>query len=131
VTQRPVEGDRRATADVAWPETERALEVGIDFDRADAARIYDYLLSGGCNFAVDREQAATILARNPDRGYVCRANRVFLGRVVPRAGRRPVLLDLGSGVPTVGDVHEVALASIPTPASPTSTSSSPSPTSAS
>ncbi|HWN28936.1 MAG TPA: SAM-dependent methyltransferase [Actinomycetospora sp.] len=99
----------------AWPETERALEAGIDFDRANAARIYDYLLGGGCNFAVDREQAAKILAQNPDMGYVCQANRAFLGRAVAWCLARGIdqFLDLGSGVPTVGNVHEIALARRP------------------
>lgn len=92
-----------------WPETERALEAGIDFDRANAARIYDYLLGGGCNFAVDREQAAKILVQNPDMGYVCQANRAFLGRAVAWCLARGIdqFLDLGSGVPTMGNVHEI------------------------
>jgi SAM-dependent methyltransferase len=98
-----------------WPEPERALEAGIDFDRANAARIYDYLLGGGCNFAVDREQAGKILAQNPDMGYVCQANRAFLGRAVAWCLARGIhqFLDLGSGVPTVGNVHEIALARRP------------------
>jgi SAM-dependent methyltransferase len=95
-----------------WPESERALEAGIDFDRANAARIYDYLLGGACNFAVDREQAAKILTQNPDMAYVCRANRAFLRRAVEWCLAQGItqFLDLGSGVPTVGNVHEIALA---------------------
>lgn len=85
-------------------------ESGIDFDRANAARIYDYLLGGGHNFAVDREQAAKILAGNPDMSRVCQANRAYLGRVVRWCLERGIaqFLDLGSGVPTVGNVHEIA-----------------------
>jgi SAM-dependent methyltransferase len=92
------------------------LEAGIDFDRANAARIYDYLLGGACNFAVDREQAAKILAQNPDMGYVCRANRDYLRRAVVWCLAHGItqFLDLGSGVPTAGNVHEIALAHDPT-----------------
>ena len=98
-----------------WPEPERALEAGIDFDRANAARIYDYMLGGAYNFAVDREQAAKILAQNPDMDYVCRANRDFLRRAVEWCLEQGIaqFLDLGSGVPTVGNVHEIALAQRP------------------
>ncbi|MFC5139370.1 SAM-dependent methyltransferase [Actinomycetospora rhizophila] len=98
-----------------WRESERALEAGIDFERANAARIYDYLLGGACNFAVDREQAARILAQNPDMADVCRANRDFLRRAVEWCLAHGItqFLDLGSGVPTAGNVHEIALAHRP------------------
>ena len=106
---------REGAAGDHWPEAERALEAGIDFDRANAARIYDYMLGGACNFAVDREQAAKILAQNPDMDYVCRANRDFLRRAVEWCLAQGIaqFLDLGSGVPTVGNVHEIALAQRP------------------
>ena len=91
-------------------------EVGIDFERANAARIYDYFLGGAHNFASDREQAARIVAANPDMPRVCRVNRAFLGRVVRSCLTQGVdqFLDLGSGVPTVGNVHEIALRQRPT-----------------
>ena len=90
-------------------------EVGIDFERANAARIYDYFLGGAHNFAGDRAQAAKIVAANPDMPRVCRANRAFLGRVVRWCLAQGVdqFLDLGSGVPTVGNVHEIARAQRP------------------
>jgi hypothetical protein len=90
-------------------------EVGIDFERANAARIYDYFLGGGHNFASDRAQAEKILAGNPDMPRVCRANRAFLGRVVRWCLDQGIdqFLDLGSGVPTVGNVHEIALPLVP------------------
>jgi hypothetical protein len=90
-------------------------EVGIDFERANAARIYDYFLGGAHNFASDREQAAKIVAANPDMPRVCRLNRDFLGRVVRWCLAQGVdqFLDLGSGVPTVGNVHEIALQARP------------------
>ncbi|MCD2193084.1 SAM-dependent methyltransferase [Actinomycetospora endophytica] len=86
-------------------------EVGIDFDRANAARIYDYFLGGAHNFASDRAQAARIVAANPDMPRVCRVNRDYLGRVVRWCVEAGIdqFLDLGSGVPTVGNVHEIAL----------------------
>ena len=90
-------------------------EVGIDFERANAARIYDYFLGGAHNFASDRAQAAKIVAANPDMPRVCRANRDFLGRVVRWCLAQGIdqFLDLGSGVPTVGNVHEIARAQRP------------------
>ena len=90
-------------------------EAGIDFERANAARIYDYFLGGAHNFASDRAQAAKIVAANPDMPRVCRVNRDFLGRVVRWCLAQGVdqFLDLGSGVPTVGNVHEIALAPRP------------------
>jgi len=90
-------------------------EVGIDFDRANAARIYDYFLGGAHNFASDRAQAAKIVAANPDMPRVCRLNRDFLGRAVRWCLAQGVdqFLDLGSGVPTVGNVHEIALRAQP------------------
>ena len=86
------------------------LGAGVDFERANAARMYDYFLGGGHNFAVDREQAAQVVARHPDFVRVCQANRSYLARVVRACGERGIdqFLDLGSGVPTVGNVHEIA-----------------------
>jgi SAM-dependent methyltransferase len=91
-------------------------EVGIDFDRANAARIYDHFLGGAHNFASDRAQAAKIVAGNPDMPRVCRENRAFLGRIVRWCLDQGVdqFLDLGSGVPTVGNVHVIARALRPT-----------------
>lgn len=104
-----------AEVDGTWRESEQFLAAGIDVDRANAARIYDYLLGGACNFAVDREQASKILAQNPDMASVCRANRDFLRRAVQWCLAHGIaqFLDLGSGVPTVGNVHEIALAHRP------------------
>jgi hypothetical protein len=86
------------------------VEAGIDFERANAARMYDFLLGGGHNFAVDRAQVAKVLAGHPGADYLARANRAYLGRVVRWCLEQGVnqFLDLGSGVPTVGNVHEIA-----------------------
>ncbi|MBN1173053.1 MAG: SAM-dependent methyltransferase [Micromonosporaceae bacterium] len=72
--------------------------------------MYDYFLGGNRNFAADRAAAEQALAQMPDLAAVLRANRAFLGRVVRHmvaSGIRQ-FLDLGSGIPTVGNVHEIA-----------------------
>jgi hypothetical protein len=89
--------------------------VSIDTSKAHAARIYDYLLGGKTNFAVDREAAEYANAPMPGgidgaRANV-RANRAFLGRAVRwlagDAGVRQ-FLDIGTGIPTMDNVHDVA-----------------------
>jgi hypothetical protein len=82
----------------------------IDPDRPSAARVYDYFLGGSHNFAADRELAAAIAAMTPRIGDTMRANRAFLRRAVRFlvASGIDQFLDIGSGIPTVGNVHEVA-----------------------
>jgi hypothetical protein len=87
----------------------------FDPDRPNAARVYDYFLGGSHNLAADREMAARILTVLPDAALVAQANRAFLRRAVlycVEAGIRQ-FLDLGSGIPTVGNVHEVAQRAAP------------------
>jgi len=82
----------------------------FDLDRPNAARVYDYFLGGSQNLAADRELARQILTAIPDAALVVQANRAFLRRAVLyciEVGIRQ-FLDLGSGIPTVGNVHEVA-----------------------
>lgn len=83
---------------------------GLDLDRPSAARIYDYLLAGGHNFAHDRELAERFLKAQPYAREIARLNRAFLRRVVLYMIENGVrqFLDLGSGIPTVGNVHEIA-----------------------
>jgi hypothetical protein len=83
---------------------------GIDISVPNAARMYDYSLGGFHNFAVDREAVERVMALAPDARQVGLANRAFLGRVVRRlvAGGVRQFLDVGSGIPTLGSVHEVA-----------------------
>ena len=83
---------------------------GIDLDRPSAARVYDYFLGGAHNFAVDRDLAKQIAAMTPDIARTMRANREFLRRVVRFLVAAGIgqFLDIGSGIPTVGNVHEVA-----------------------
>jgi SAM-dependent methyltransferase len=84
---------------------------GIDTSKPNVARIYDYLLGGKDNFAADREAAQHLIAAIPDVAAIARDNRSFLGRVVRYlagpAGIRQ-FLDLGSGLPTQANVHELA-----------------------
>src|SRR5256885_6289921 len=88
---------------------------GVDTERANVARVYDALLGGTHNFTVDRDTAATLAAIAPGFRDAAKANRAFLGRAVrflADAGIRQ-FLDIGSGVPTQGNVHEVARAAAP------------------
>lgn len=82
----------------------------IDIERPTAARVYDYLLGGSHNFAADREMARKAMAVIPDLVIQAQANRAFLHRAVSfllDAGVRQ-FLDIGSGIPTEGNVHEIA-----------------------
>jgi hypothetical protein len=77
---------------------------------ATAARIYDYHLGGTHNFPADRAAGQAVADLNPMVPLMARTNRAFLRRAVAYvtdAGIRQ-FLDLGSGIPTEGNVHEVA-----------------------
>src|SRR5260370_11871997 len=84
---------------------------GIDTTTPNVARIYDYLLGGKDNFAADREAAKRLIEAIPDVAAIARDNRSFLGRVVrylaTHGGIRQ-FLDLGAGLPTQANVHELA-----------------------
>jgi SAM-dependent methyltransferase len=86
-----------------------------DYDRPSAARVYDYYLGGSHNFAVDRAMARQAIAMWPELPQIMQANRAFLRRAVEFLVARGVrqFLDVGSGIPTVGNVHEVAQAAAP------------------
>lgn len=82
----------------------------IELQRPNVARVYDYYLGGSHNFAVDREMARKAIEMWPDLPRIIRANRAFLRRSVRYLAGNGVrqFLDLGSGMPTAGSVHEVA-----------------------
>ncbi|WP_406691136.1 SAM-dependent methyltransferase [Saccharopolyspora sp. ID03-671] len=82
----------------------------VDVSLPNPARIYDYGLGGDHNFAADREAFHQLLEVDPDSRTVVRSNRAFLRRAVRFCLDRGItrFLDLGSGVPTVGNVHEAA-----------------------
>jgi hypothetical protein len=87
------------------------LAGGFDPSRPNVARVYDYLLGGKDNFAADRTVGDQIIATLPEVQVGVRAQRAVLGRVVRylvgEAGIRQ-LLDIGSGLPTADNVHEIA-----------------------
>lgn len=82
----------------------------VDTKRANVARVYDYLLGGDHNFLADQDVARTLLAVEPAVRLGVRANREFLGRVIRLLAASGIrqFLDLGSGIPTQGNVHEIA-----------------------
>jgi O-methyltransferase involved in polyketide biosynthesis len=88
---------------------------GVDVTRPSIARIYDYLLYGKDNFAVDRAAADKLMESRLDPRRLSLANRAFLYRAVRFLARQGVAqyLDLGSGLPTSPSVHEVARDVIP------------------
>lgn len=87
----------------------------VDLDRPSAARVYDYYLGGSHNFAVDREMARRAIEMWPELPLIMQANRAFLRRAVRYLVDQGItqFLDIGSGIPTVGNVHEVAQAATP------------------
>jgi SAM-dependent methyltransferase len=82
----------------------------IDFTTPSTARMYDYYLDGKDNYAADREAADKALSAVPDGKRVAWANRNFLARAVRYMAESGIdqFLDLGTGIPTSPNVHEVA-----------------------
>ncbi|HEV2636736.1 MAG TPA: SAM-dependent methyltransferase [Actinocrinis sp.] len=84
---------------------------GVDSEKPSTARIYDYFLGGSDNYRVDRATAERIMATVPDSAATVQANRDFLVRAVRfLAGEAGIdqFIDIGSGLPTRLNVHEVA-----------------------
>lgn len=75
-----------------------------------AGRVYDYLLGGSHNYAIDRMFAEERMKIMPNMPDFARLNRAFLGRAVRHAVDQGIrqFVDIGSGLPTEGNVHEVA-----------------------
>jgi hypothetical protein len=88
----------------------------FDVTRAHQARMYDYLLGGKDNYAADRAAVEATLRVYPDMAFTAQANRAFLGRAVryfaAEAGIRQ-FLDIGTGIPTADNTHQVAQAIAP------------------
>ncbi|TNC27591.1 SAM-dependent methyltransferase [Amycolatopsis alkalitolerans] len=82
----------------------------VDLDRPSTARIYDWYLGGTNNYAVDRHFGEQAGKQFPLIRPLAMSNRQWLGRVVRAALAEGItqFLDLGSGVPTAGNVHEIA-----------------------
>jgi hypothetical protein len=91
-------------------ETQDWVPLGIDTNVPSMARVYDYILGGAHNFAADRQVGSQIEKLVPGLPSVARLNRRFLGRAVNFLMDQGVrqFLDIGSGIPTVANVHEVA-----------------------
>jgi SAM-dependent methyltransferase len=85
-------------------------DAGVDPSKASIARVYDYWVGGTHNFVSDRELAERMATLDPRIPAACKANRAFLGRVVRFLASQGIrqFLDIGSGIPTAGNVHEVA-----------------------
>ncbi|HEX2312136.1 MAG TPA: SAM-dependent methyltransferase [Thermomonospora sp.] len=93
------------------PSPEAVAErLGIDTTTATPARIYDYLLGGRQNFEADRRAVRTLLHGAPHVRDLARQNRALLRRAVRVLAKRGVrrFLEIGSGLPTVDSVHQVA-----------------------
>jgi S-adenosyl methyltransferase len=82
----------------------------VDTSAPSGARTYDYLLGGSHNFAADRAMADQVERAVPGIRAAARLNRAFLARAVRLMIDKGIrqFLDIGSGIPTVGDVHEIA-----------------------
>ncbi|MEU2399350.1 SAM-dependent methyltransferase [Streptomyces pseudogriseolus] len=87
----------------------------IDITVPSVSRMYDFYLGGSHNFEVDREAARKAMEFMPGLPKVMQANRAFMRRAVRFAVAEGVtqFLDIGSGIPTFGNVHEVAQAADP------------------
>jgi hypothetical protein len=97
-------------------EHDRLAARGLDVTVPNVARIYDFILGGKDHFDADRAAAEQILAVIPGGSGPARMNRAFLGRVVRfLAVERGIrqFLDIGSGLPTAANVHEIAQAVAP------------------
>lgn len=95
----------------------RPLPTEINLNAPSGARVYDYFLGGKEHFEIDRQAAEAINRVVPETSQIARDNRNHLRRavrlLVEEAGIRQII-DLGSGLPTEGNVHELAHASDPT-----------------
>jgi hypothetical protein len=102
-----------AAGDAVFDEADQPA---FDTSVAHIARVYDYWLGGKDNFAADREAAQQAVAAYPDMPSSVRANRAFLARAVryvAREGGIRQFLDIGTGIPTANNTHEVAQAAAP------------------
>jgi hypothetical protein len=83
---------------------------GVDLTKPSVARVYDWYLGGSANWAIDREFGEKVLARFPLLRPIAIANRLYLHRLVRHLVKQGVrqFVDIGSGVPTMGNTHAVA-----------------------
>jgi hypothetical protein len=97
------------------PDQAESFPAGIDTSRPSVARMYDYYLDGKDNYAVDRAAVAKVAEVLPEVRQVARENRAFLRRAVRYMARQGIrqFIDVGSGLPTAGNTHEIAQEIIP------------------
>ena len=109
------ERDGPASPDSGPVRFEGWLDAGADPSRASIARVYDYWLGGRNNLVVDRELGERMATLDPRIPAACRANRAFLGRAVRFLIQQGIrqFIDLGSGIPTANNVHEIAQRAAP------------------
>src|SRR5487761_782136 len=89
----------------------KAAPLPFDISTAHQARMYDYVLGGKDNYAADRAAVEEWAKVDPGIVFTARANRAFLGRVVrylAAEARIRQFLDIGTGIPTAGNTHQVA-----------------------
>lgn len=97
--------------DMGWTKADPDhLPPEVDVSRPSIARVYDAVLGGKDNFPADRAVVAEVQKTFPDGGGAARVNRAMLGRAVRYMAQAGVdqFLDLGSGLPTVRNTHEIA-----------------------
>jgi hypothetical protein len=95
---------------------EKTGSLPFDTSVAHQARMYDYMLGGKDNYEADRAATEAAYQIWPDMAFAARANRAFLGRVIRHlAGEAGIrqFLDIGTGIPTAGNTHQVAQAIAP------------------
>jgi hypothetical protein len=108
------ETDDSQTSDAGWDWTSStgdAVRVDLQTDRPHSARMYDYYLGGKDNFLPDREAAAQALAEFPHGRTTAQQNRAFMHRAIRYLAREVGIrqfLDIGTGIPTSPNLHEVA-----------------------
>ena len=98
-------------AEGAEPDPRGGRRVDLQTNRPHPARVYDYLLGGKDNYAADRAAAEEGLKANPNSLIPPRQNRAFLRRVVAYLAREAGIrqfLDIGTGLPTAENTHEIA-----------------------
>jgi len=100
---------------VVAPDRDWPPVPSVDTPVPNVARIYDYLLGGKDNFEADRAAAETLIRLIPDGAVACRENRQFVGRAVRYLAGQGIrqFIDIGPGLPTRENVHEVALKAAP------------------
>lgn len=102
--------DEQSESEMAAKDPVGLAVPGFDPSVPNPARMYDYYLGGKDNFQADREAAEQALSVVPFGRDVARANRQFLARAVTFMAREGIgqFIDLGTGLPTRPNVHEVA-----------------------